>query len=133
MTEQQLLSALTQTAEASGLPAALQHYYGGNIRLSLPFTKRTCAASIDELTLSVRSQNALKRAGLFTVGAIVQALEADELGKIRNLGRKSIAEIKTRVTVFGFEALSGDGKRAFFRSLMDENPEKTRSLCAWEQ
>ena len=131
MTEQQLLSALTQTAEASGLPAALQHYYGGNIRLSLPFTKRTCAASIDELTLSVRSQNALKRAGLFTVSAIVQALEADELGKIRNLGR--MAEIKTRVTVFGFEALSGDGKRAFFRSLMAENPEKTRSLCAWEQ
>ena len=32
MTEQQLLSALTQTAEATGLPAALQHYYGGNIR-----------------------------------------------------------------------------------------------------
>ena len=102
MTEQQLLSALTQAAEASGLPAALQHYYGGNIRLSLPLTKRTCAASIDELMLSVRSQNALKRAGLFTVGAIVQALEADELGKIRNLGRKSMAEIKTRVTVFGF-------------------------------
>lgn len=133
MTEQQLLSALTQTAEATGLPAALQHYYGGNIRLSLPFESHTCAASIDELTLSVRSQNALKRAGLFTIGAIVQALEADELGKIRNLGRKSIAEIKTRVTVFGFEALSGDGKRAFFRSLMAENPEKTRSLCAWEQ
>ena len=131
MTEQQLLSALTQTAEASGLPAALQHYYGGNIRLSLSFTKRTCAASIDELMLSVRSQNALKRAGLFTVGAIVQALEADELGKIRNLGRKSMAE--TRVTVFGFEALSGDGKQAFFRSLMAENPEKTHSLCAWEQ
>lgn len=36
MTEQQLLSALTQAAEASGLPAALQHYYGDNIRLSLP-------------------------------------------------------------------------------------------------
>lgn len=81
----------------------------------------------------MRSQNALKRAGLFTVGAIVQALEADELGKIRNLGRKSMAEIKTRVTVFGFEALSGDGKQAFFRSLMAENPEKTHSLCAWEQ
>ena len=44
-----------------------------------------------------------------------------------------MAEIKTRVTVFGFEALSGDGKQAFFRSLMAENPEKTHSLCAWEQ
>ena len=87
-------------------------------------------ASIDELMLSVLSQNALKRAGLFTVGAIVQALEADELGKIRNLGRKSMAEIKTRITAFGFEALSGDGKREFFRNLMAENPEKTRSLCA---
>lgn len=43
MTEQQLLSTLTQAAEASGLPAALQHYYGGNIRLSLPFTKHAHA------------------------------------------------------------------------------------------
>ena len=133
MTEQQLLNALTQTAESVGLPATLQHYYGGNIRLARPFTKRAYAASIDELMFSVRSQNALKRAGLFTVGDVVQALEANELDKIRNLGRKSIAEIKTRVTTFGFEALSGDGKRAFFRSLMAGNPEKTQSLCAREE
>ena len=108
MTEQQLLSALTQTAEASGLPAALQHYYGGNIRLSLPLTKRTCAASIDELMLSVRSQNALKRAGLFTVGAIVQALEADELGKIRNLGRKSLEEVMAKLDSLGFTLTKDD-------------------------
>lgn len=133
MTEQQLLNALTQAAEAVGLPAALQHYYGGNIRLALPFTQRACAASIDELMFSVRSQNALKRAGLFTVGDVVRVLEANELDKIRNLGRKSIAEIKTRVTTFGFEALSVDGKRAFFRSLMAENPEKTQALCAREE
>ena len=108
MTEQQLLSALTQTAEASGLPAALRHYYGGNIRLSLPLTKRTCAASIDELTLSVRSQNALKRAGLFTVGAIVQALEADELGKIRNLGRKSLEEVEQKLEALNLSLRPSD-------------------------
>ena len=108
MTEQQLLSALTQTAEATGLPAALQHYYGGNIRLSLPFESHTCAASIDELTLSVRSQNALKRAGLFTVGAIVQALEADELGKIRNLGRKSLEEVMAKLDSLGFKLNTDD-------------------------
>jgi len=133
MTEQLLLNTLAQTAEAIGLPATLQHYYGGNIRLTLPFTKSVCATSIDELMFSVRSQNALKRAGLFTVGDVVQALEANELDKIRNLGRKSICEIKTRVTTFGFEALSGDGKRAFFRSLMAENPEKTQALCTWKE
>lgn len=131
--QSQNLNVLTQTAESVGLPAALQHYYGGNIRLALPFTKRTCAASINELMFSVRSQNALKRAGLFTVGDVVQTLEANELNKIRNLGRKSTAEIKTHVTTFGFEALSSDGKRAFFHSLMAENSEKAQTLCTWEE
>ena len=49
MTEQLLLNTLAQTAEVIGLPATLQHYYGGNIRLTRPFTKSACATSIDEL------------------------------------------------------------------------------------
>ena len=49
MTKQLLLNTLAQTAEAIGLPATLQHYYGGKIRLTLPVPTRVCATSIDEL------------------------------------------------------------------------------------
>ena len=106
--QSQNLNVLTQTAESVGLPAALQHYYGGNIRLALPFTKRTCAASINELMFSVRSQNALKRAGLFTVGDVVQTLEANELNKIRNLGRKSLEEVEQKLEALNLSLRPSD-------------------------
>ncbi len=52
--------------------------------------------TIEELELSVRSSNCLKRAGINTVEELVQKSEED-LMKVRNLGRKSLMEIKERL------------------------------------
>ncbi|MFW5999150.1 MAG: DNA-directed RNA polymerase subunit alpha [Halanaerobiaceae bacterium] len=48
--------------------------------------------TIEELELSVRSSNCLKRAGINTVGELVEKTE-DDLMKVRNLGKKSLQEI----------------------------------------
>ena len=57
------------------------------------------SVNIDELSLSVRSHNCLKRAGCHTVGDILQLLKNDENGlrKIRNLGSRSESEIKEMI------------------------------------
>ncbi len=47
---------------------------------------------IEELDLSVRSYNCLKRAGINTVGELVQKTE-EEMMRVRNLGRKSLKEV----------------------------------------
>ena len=47
---------------------------------------------IEELDLSIRSQNCLKRAGINTLGELCQKSE-EEMMRIRNLGRKSLKEI----------------------------------------
>ncbi len=52
--------------------------------------------TIEELELSVRSSNCLKRAGINTVEELTQKNEED-LIKVRNLGRKSLVEIKERL------------------------------------
>ncbi len=52
--------------------------------------------SIDSIGLSVRSKNALHRAGIHTVGELMERSE-EELQAIRNLGRKSIEEILEKV------------------------------------
>lgn len=49
--------------------------------------------SIDELELSVRSHNCLKKMGINSVGDLVQRSEADLL-KVRNFGKKSLEEVK---------------------------------------
>ncbi len=52
--------------------------------------------TIEELELSVRSSNCLKRAGINTVGELISKSEED-LMKVRNLGKKSLQEIKEKL------------------------------------
>ncbi len=56
--------------------------------------------TIEELNLSVRSYNCLKREGINTVGDLVQKSEA-ELMDIRNFGQKSIDEVKQKLAELG--------------------------------
>ena len=55
---------------------------------------------IEELELGVRSYNCLKRAGIQTIGDLVQKSE-NELSAIPNFGRKSIEEVKETLRVRG--------------------------------
>lgn len=55
---------------------------------------------IEELDLSVRSNNCLKRAGITTVMELTQKSE-DEMMKVRNLGKKSLKEVKEKLAAIG--------------------------------
>lgn len=57
--------------------------------------------TIEELDLSVRSFNCLKRAGINTVGDIINKSE-DDMMKVRNLGRKSLEEVVWKMASLGF-------------------------------
>ena len=57
--------------------------------------------TIEELDLSVRSFNCLKRAGINTVEDLIDKTEEDMM-KVRNLGRKSLEEVIAKLDSFGF-------------------------------
>ncbi len=57
--------------------------------------------SIDELELSVRSFNCLKRAGINTVEELINKTPEDMM-KVRNLGRKSLEEVQAKISELGF-------------------------------
>lgn len=63
--------------------------------------------AIDDLDLSVRSYNCLKRAGINTVQDLIQKSEDDML-KVRNLGKKSLDEVMKKIHELGFELQSKD-------------------------
>jgi DNA-directed RNA polymerase subunit alpha len=56
---------------------------------------------IEELNLSVRAYNCLKRSGLMTVGQVLEKSE-DELLGLRNFGRKSYDELREKLIEMGF-------------------------------
>jgi len=61
---------------------------------------RVLELPIEELELSMRSFNCLKRAGINTVGELVQKTE-EEISKVRNMGKKSLEEVKTKLAELG--------------------------------
>ncbi len=63
--------------------------------------------SIEELDLSVRSYNCLKRAGINTVEDLANKTEEDMM-KVRNLGRKSLEEVLNKMTELGLSLSSED-------------------------
>ena len=63
--------------------------------------------NIDELELSVRSYNCLKRAGINTVEELCNKT-ADDMMKVRNLGRKSLEEVLAKLKELGLQLNQGE-------------------------
>ena len=61
--------------------------------------------TIEELDLSVRSFNCLKRAGINTVDDLINKSE-EEMLKVRNLGKKSFDEVREKLQSLGFDLAS---------------------------
>ena len=63
--------------------------------------------TIEELDLSVRSFNCLKRAGINTVEDLISKSE-EEMMKVRNLGKKSLEEVISKLQSLGFNLTHDD-------------------------
>jgi DNA-directed RNA polymerase subunit alpha len=70
--------------------------------------ERVAETNIEDLDLTVRAFNCLKRAGITKVGEVLEKLDRDEdeLLAIRNFGQKSLDELKEKLTAKGFWPLS---------------------------
>jgi DNA-directed RNA polymerase subunit alpha len=65
-------------------------------------TEKNLEKTIEELDMSVRSFNCLKRAGIDTVKDLVSKTE-DDMIKVRNLGKKSLDEVIQKLHSLGLE------------------------------
>ena len=63
--------------------------------------------SIEDMDLSVRSYNCLKRASIHTVEDLTKRSENDML-KVRNLGRKSLDEVIAKLRSYGLDLRPND-------------------------
>ena len=68
---------------------------------------RLMEMTVEELDLSVRSYNCLKRAGINTVEELIRRTEEDMM-KVRNLGKKSLQEVKEKLAELGLSLRKSD-------------------------
>ena len=72
-------------------------------------TEKVLEMNIDELELSVRSYNCLKRAGINTVAELINKTPEDMM-KVRNVGRKSLEEVLAKLDELGLALRTGEGE-----------------------
>ena len=115
------LNDLCAAAEKFGLIPVLSMFENG-LHFRIPMTQALWDTTIDELNLTVRSRNGLMRAGTDTIGKVAELIMNDDgLNKVRNLGRKSVAEIKTALLAEGYRQLDSKARLVFWQDFIEGN------------
>ena len=121
MNENAIVEELYEDIETHGLMNTLCTVFGKGCQIELGYTQKLCETNVSELDLSVRSYNALMRANCKTVGEAITAINEDSLYKVRNLGVKSIAEIRRLILEYGYAQASDRRKKEFLHRLVQLN------------
>lgn len=104
-----------------GLITVLYDLYKGKFAFSMPFSEKLCNMLIEDFNFSARARNCLLRSGMRTFGDLIKYLQNRDLSMVRNLGKKTIAEIHTRVLVIGYDFLSNRERLSFLEDLIERN------------
>ena len=112
---------LNEAVLEKGLIVGVHSIFGKDAKIRLGFSTKVCFTNIDELELSVRGYNALKRNGVNTLGEAIDALTDGRLMSFRNLGRKTYIETKAKIIDFGYNSLSEKEKKIFLMDIVEIN------------
>lgn len=121
MSKDEIVNELVKSADKIGVVEMLYATLVKRVKLIIPFSLKAAETSIDNLDFSVRANNSMKRAGIFTIGEIIDIISNGDLMRIRNLGKKTENEIKTRIMVFGYDQLFDREKKKFFYDILEFN------------
>ena len=124
MNKNAIVEELYGAIENHGLMNTLCAVFGKGCQIELGYTQKLCNTEVKNLDLSVRSYNALMRAGCHTVGQAITAINENSLPEVRNLGIKSIAEIRRLILEYGYSQLSDYRKKEFLDNLVKMNCKK---------
>ena len=94
----------------------------GRVRFWFSCNTEIMQKEIEQLELSVRSHNCLKRAGYHTIGDLLESITGlDDLLHIRNLGRKSAEEIMVTLFVYQYTGLDPDARECYLKEFAELN------------
>ena len=110
--------ALRDQADKIGILETLQKL--GIHEAFVPYNNRLAELSIDEMNLTVRSSNGLKRANIHTFSQLYDRMQTENgLINIRNIGQKSIKEIKQLFFEECYQRLLPYEKAHYWQEVLD--------------
>ena len=100
----------------------LKEKRGRKFHFPLHMTAQMSETPLEALALSVRSNNALKRAGFRTIGDLAKSLsEGIELRNVRNCGSKSIREIMEQLFLYQYYSFSPERREEYLLEVVALN------------
>lgn len=121
MDNKKIIDAVFLAIEKYGLMETIGELFGAGAQIKMDFNVSALKTPICDLGLSVRSYNALSRAGLDTVEKVIDAMQENKIASIRSLGAKSKAEIHVKIYEFGYASMSERAKKEFANTLVALN------------
>jgi len=116
-----LVEDLYKAIEDNGLTKTLYTIFGKDIKVKILFPDFVCKSKIEELNLSVRGYNCLKRTGINYIGELIDIIEKTNLYHIRNLGKKTIVKIKTTLLTHVYNLIPKQNRIEFLSFLLADN------------
>lgn len=109
--------------ELAGVIKMIQEAKGSNsFTACIYLTDSMLNTPLEEIELSVRAYNCLRRAGHSTIGDVWNyGANRDNLKRIRNCGKTTINDIYVRFMVHQYRVLSDAGKRDYLKLLIERN------------
>lgn len=83
--KEKLVNQLFEAVSEYDFIKAIYATFGNKAKMNLGFTKRVCNVAVEEISLSVRGYNVLKRSNINTLGELIDALNGKKLMDLRNL------------------------------------------------
>ncbi len=97
----------------------------GKVKIIVREGMKDMETSIEDLNLSVRSLNCLRRAGYDTINSLVAGINGrEDLMKIRNMGKKSLEEIMLKLFLFTYANLKPEDRGAYLSRIKRINAPK---------
>ena len=119
--KKEVVDMLCESSEKIGLVETIHTVLGNNVKVSIPFSKIAVDTPIDELDFFVRASNCLHRAGRTTIGDVIDVINNEELARYRNIGKKTVSEIKTKLLVYGSDKLNSMERKSFWYDFLERN------------
>lgn len=94
----------------------------GRVRFPVYSSTEFDALDIEQLELSARANNCLRRVDIHTIGDLVDRVESENgLNKIRNCGKTSVTEIMLSLLCFQYERLSTEQRKRYVARIRELN------------
>ena len=91
----------------------------GSQKISIPFNDRDFDVSLEELDLSVRSYNALKRYRLNTLNDVIKYFDERGWNSIKTFGKTSATEVFEKIIEVAWDKMTNDQKAGFLMSIQE--------------